>query len=129
MLDAYDPVELQDEAHEAPRKHIRCALKLAVGLQHKRTATFRDAAMCVEGHHRSGKHCRNNFRKEGSAVACQEVATQVMNAGTQLSTGNGRRFRLVPSDFKRCRPIRALGALPSPAPLLKGWLLCPFRPQ
>jgi hypothetical protein len=48
LLDAYVAVELQGKAHEASRKHIRSALDLAVGLQHKRTAAFRDAAMCVE---------------------------------------------------------------------------------
>jgi hypothetical protein len=48
MLEAYIAVELEGGAHEEARKHARSALDLAVSLQHKRTATFRDAAMCVE---------------------------------------------------------------------------------
>jgi hypothetical protein len=48
MIEAYMAVELRGDAHEAPRKHTRSALDLAVNLQHKRTAAFRDAAMCVE---------------------------------------------------------------------------------
>jgi hypothetical protein len=48
MLEAYVAVELGGGAHDEARKHARSALDLAVNLQHKRTATFRDAAMCVE---------------------------------------------------------------------------------
>lgn len=48
MLEAYGAVELGGGANDETRKHARSALDLAVNLQHKRTATFRDAAMCVE---------------------------------------------------------------------------------
>jgi hypothetical protein len=48
MLGAYIAVELGGGAHEEARRHGSSALNLAVGLQHRRTATFRDAAMCVE---------------------------------------------------------------------------------
>ncbi|MCW2276535.1 hypothetical protein GJ654_20335 [Rhodoblastus acidophilus] len=47
-LEAYIAVELATNANEQARKHARAALDLAVGLQHKRSATWRDAAMCLE---------------------------------------------------------------------------------
>lgn len=48
MLEAYIAVELNGGSNEDARRHARSALTLAVNLQHKRTATFREAAMCVE---------------------------------------------------------------------------------
>jgi uncharacterized protein YutE (UPF0331/DUF86 family) len=48
MLEAYVAVELAGGANEEVRKHARSALDLANALQHRRTATFREAAMCVE---------------------------------------------------------------------------------
>lgn len=48
MLGAYIAVELAGGANEEARKHARSALDLANALAHRRTATFRDAAMCVE---------------------------------------------------------------------------------
>jgi hypothetical protein len=48
MLEAYIAVEMAGGANEYLRKHTRAALDLAVNLQHKRTAAFRDAAICVE---------------------------------------------------------------------------------
>jgi hypothetical protein len=48
QLEAYIAVELASGANEAVRKHARAALDLAVTLQHRRTANFRDAAMCLE---------------------------------------------------------------------------------
>ncbi len=48
MLEAYIAVEMNGSTNEYLRKHTRAALDLAVHLQHKRTATFRDAAICVE---------------------------------------------------------------------------------
>lgn len=48
MLEAYIAVELAGGVNEYARKHMRSALDFSVMLQHKRTATFRDAAMCVE---------------------------------------------------------------------------------
>jgi len=48
MLEAYIAKSLGDSANEYVRKHARAALDLAVSLQHKRTASFRDAALCVE---------------------------------------------------------------------------------
>ena len=44
----YIAVELGTNANEQARKHAKAALDLAVGLQHKRSATWRDAAMCLE---------------------------------------------------------------------------------
>lgn len=48
MLEAYVAVELAGNANEAARRHARSALDFAVALQHRRTATFRDAALCAE---------------------------------------------------------------------------------
>ncbi|UPJ50790.1 hypothetical protein IVB30_05145 [Bradyrhizobium sp. 200] len=48
MLEAYIAVELGGGINEYVRKHAKAALDLAVQLQHRRTATFRDAAICVE---------------------------------------------------------------------------------
>ena len=48
MLEAYMSVELAGGPNEYARKHLRSALDFSVNLQHKRTATFREAAMCVE---------------------------------------------------------------------------------
>lgn len=48
MLEAYILTELSASTNEEARKHARSALALATSLQHKRTATFRDAALCAE---------------------------------------------------------------------------------
>lgn len=48
MLDAYIAKELSGGSNDEARKHAKSALDLALHLQHKRTASFRDAAMCVE---------------------------------------------------------------------------------
>lgn len=48
MLESYIAVELEGGANEEARKHARSALDLANVLQHRRTATFREAALCVE---------------------------------------------------------------------------------
>lgn len=48
MFDAYIPVALEGSSNDFLRKHARAALDLAVHLQHRRTATFREAALCVE---------------------------------------------------------------------------------
>jgi hypothetical protein len=48
MLEAYINHELAGGANEAARRHVRAALTLANDLQHRRTATFRDAALCAE---------------------------------------------------------------------------------
>ncbi len=48
MLEAFIAVEMGGNDHEYARKHARSALDFAVNLQHKRTASFRAAAMCVE---------------------------------------------------------------------------------
>ncbi len=48
MLEAYFAVELGGGANEEARKHARSALDFANAVQHRRTATFRDAALCVE---------------------------------------------------------------------------------
>jgi len=48
MLESYIAVELAGGTNDEARKHARSALDLAAPLQHKRTASFRDAAMCIE---------------------------------------------------------------------------------
>jgi hypothetical protein len=48
MLDAYLAVELAGGANEIARKHAKASLDLANDLQHRRTATFREAALCAE---------------------------------------------------------------------------------
>ena len=48
MLEAYIMATLEGGKNEYARKHARAAIDLALHLQHKRTATFRDAALCVE---------------------------------------------------------------------------------
>lgn len=48
MLEAYIAKELAGGSREAARKHARAALDLANDLQHRRTAGFRDAALCAE---------------------------------------------------------------------------------
>lgn len=48
QLDAYFAAELAGEANEPMRKHARAAFDLTVSLQHKRTATFCHAAVCLE---------------------------------------------------------------------------------
>lgn len=48
MIDAFIAVELGGGANEETRRHARSALALADALVHRRTAGFRDAAMCVE---------------------------------------------------------------------------------
>jgi hypothetical protein len=48
MLDAYLPVELAGGTNEIARRHAKAALSLANDLQHRRTASFRQAALCAE---------------------------------------------------------------------------------
>lgn len=48
MLEAFIAVELATGANDEARAHARSALALSLKLQHKRTASFRDAALCVE---------------------------------------------------------------------------------
>jgi hypothetical protein len=48
MLEAYIVVELASGPNEKARAHARAALKLALALQHRRTADFRQGAMCME---------------------------------------------------------------------------------
>jgi hypothetical protein len=48
MLEAYLAVELRGGPEEEARRHAKAALALALALQHRRTADFRQAAMCVE---------------------------------------------------------------------------------
>jgi hypothetical protein len=48
MLGAYIAAELRGGSEEAARRHAKAALALAADLAHDRTATFRDAALCVE---------------------------------------------------------------------------------
>lgn len=48
MLEAFIHSVLDHDANEYVRKHARAALDLAVNLQHKRTATYRDTAICLE---------------------------------------------------------------------------------
>ena len=48
MLEACIAVELAGGPHEEARAHARAALRLADALWHRRTAGFREAAMCLE---------------------------------------------------------------------------------
>jgi len=48
MLDAYLQVELSGHTNEVSRKHAKAALDFANELTHKRTANFKDAALCAE---------------------------------------------------------------------------------
>ncbi len=48
MLEAIFERELSGSVNEEGRAHAKAALKLAVALQHKRTADFRMAALCAE---------------------------------------------------------------------------------
>jgi hypothetical protein len=48
MLDGYIGTELAGGSNEELRHYARSALKLAVALQHRRTADLRDATLCVE---------------------------------------------------------------------------------
>jgi hypothetical protein len=48
LLEAFIAVELRGGSEEAARGHARASLRLANDLTHDRTATLRDAALCVE---------------------------------------------------------------------------------
>jgi hypothetical protein len=48
MLDAYIAHTLGGDSHEKSRRDARAAFELTNELQHKRTATFREAALCAE---------------------------------------------------------------------------------
>ncbi len=48
MLEAYITVEFGGSAQECSRRHARAAYDLAAHLQHRRTASFRQAAACTE---------------------------------------------------------------------------------
>ena len=48
MLEAIFNAELEGLANEEARAHAKGALRLALALQHKRTADFRMAALCAE---------------------------------------------------------------------------------
>jgi len=48
MLEAFFTSELRGSANEEARAHATAALRLALALQHKRTADFRIAALCAE---------------------------------------------------------------------------------
>lgn len=48
MLEAYLTAELGGDANKVARQHAKAAFELANELQHKRTANFRQAALCAE---------------------------------------------------------------------------------
>lgn len=48
MLEAFIAVELGGAANDETRSHAKAALRLALALQHDRTADFRTAALCAE---------------------------------------------------------------------------------
>ena len=48
MLDSYLAVEVHGSSNAIVRKHAKASLDLANELQHQRTATFRQAALCAE---------------------------------------------------------------------------------
>lgn len=49
MLEAIFEAELKGSNNEEARAHAKSAVRLALALQHKRTADFRTAALCAEG--------------------------------------------------------------------------------
>lgn len=49
MLDAIFDTELKGSSNEEARAHAKAAVRLALALQHKRTADFKPAALCAEG--------------------------------------------------------------------------------
>lgn len=49
MLEQIFGTELRGSANEEARAHAKAAVRLALALQHKRTADFRTAALCAEG--------------------------------------------------------------------------------
>ncbi len=48
MIDSYLSNEMMGSTNEVARRHAKAALDLANDLQHRRTATFRQAALCAE---------------------------------------------------------------------------------
>jgi hypothetical protein len=48
MLEAYISAELAGKSHEEMRSHAKASLKLALALQHKRSADYKMAASCAE---------------------------------------------------------------------------------
>lgn len=48
MLEGYIATELAGGSNEETRRYAKNAYQLAVVLQHKRNATFRETALCVE---------------------------------------------------------------------------------
>lgn len=48
MLDAYVAYEFAGGSNEEARRYVKAAFDLTNSLQHRRTATFRDAALCAE---------------------------------------------------------------------------------
>lgn len=48
MLEAFFMSELSGGSNEEARRHARASISLADSLVHRRTATFRDAALCIE---------------------------------------------------------------------------------
>jgi hypothetical protein len=48
MLDAFFMSELSGGANEEARRHARASISLADSLVHRRTANYRDAALCIE---------------------------------------------------------------------------------
>jgi hypothetical protein len=48
MIESYIANKLAGSSNEIHRKFAKTAYQLAVGLQHRRTAKFRDAALCIE---------------------------------------------------------------------------------
>ncbi len=51
MLEAFFSFELSGGSNEETRRHARAAVSLAHALVHRRTATYRDAALCLEATH------------------------------------------------------------------------------
>jgi len=49
MLEPIFEVELRGSANDEARTHAKAAMRLALALQHKRTADFKTAALCAEG--------------------------------------------------------------------------------
>jgi hypothetical protein len=135
-LEAYIAAELASSANEEARKHSRSALAFALALQHKRTAVYRDAALCLEGTvavvnlvaiiqgHRSPSQPRSDL---GTAVAwtaerVKTPAPQLMNQEKVFSAEVIEEIAPIPADLaaladevvaERLSRIFAGGCLPT----------------
>lgn len=100
MLEAIFAAELKGSKNDEARAHAKAAVKLALALQHKRTADFRMAALCAEGatsvvnmlailagrrggHERLGPDVRQ-AQRETAQAALTELWNDVMRGGVPV---------------------------------------------